>query len=228
MKYLILLFLFSCAEQPVQLGLVEKPVDVDEPQNKINHHSFRDAEKWAKRFNTPKRNKWQHPKEIIEIMKLEEGDHVADIGAGTGYMLPYLSKGVGSSGKVYALDIEDTLIAFMNKLISKKNLNNTVAEIIPTDDPKLQGKEINKVLFVNTWHHVKKPVEYAVKVRDSLVKSGIVFLVEPDPKVKSDFGPKHKIDPEVFLAQWKAAGYSCHLHDEKLPYQYVISCLVLN
>ncbi len=228
MKALILTLLFTaCSQQEPVSQLVPGKIKYVEPQNDLKHHRFRDAKKWSTKFDHPKRGKWQKPSEILKLMQIKEGDRVADIGAGTGYMLPYLSKAVGKSGRVYGMDIEDTLVAHMTKRISDENLNNTIAEIIPKDDPRLLGKEINKVLFVNTWHHIKRPVEYAVKIRDSLVRNGIVFLVEPDPNVKSKFGPKHKIQPEIFLAQWRAAGFSCHKHKENLPYQYIISCLVL-
>src|SRR5688572_29365765 len=51
------------------------------------HHPFTDPEGLAAKFNDPKRDEWQHPQEIVAALALEPGATVADIGAGTGYMV---------------------------------------------------------------------------------------------------------------------------------------------
>ena len=43
-------------------------------------------------FDDPARDEWQKPKEVVAIMGIQPGQTVADIGAGTGYFLPYLSQ----------------------------------------------------------------------------------------------------------------------------------------
>ena len=45
----------------------------------------------------------QKPTAIINKMDIHSGMTVADLGAGTGYFLPYLSVAVGAKGKVLAL-----------------------------------------------------------------------------------------------------------------------------
>jgi predicted methyltransferase len=50
------------------------------------------------------RDQYQKPDEIIQHMALKAGDVVCEIGAGPGYFTPFLSKAVGSTGKVYAED----------------------------------------------------------------------------------------------------------------------------
>src|SRR5688572_18354399 len=67
------------------------------------HHPFTDPEGLAAKFNDPKRDEWQHPQEIIAALTLKPGATVADIGAGTGYMVAHLSKAVGERGTVIAI-----------------------------------------------------------------------------------------------------------------------------
>ena len=57
------------------------------------------------RCRRPDRDEKQKPRELVEAMALKPGMVVADIGTGTGYMLPYLSQAVGSQGRVLAEDI---------------------------------------------------------------------------------------------------------------------------
>jgi len=61
----------------------------------------------AKGLGDPARDEKQKPGELIRAMGLQPGMSVADVGTGVGYMLPFLSKRVGDTGKVYAEDIFD-------------------------------------------------------------------------------------------------------------------------
>ena len=86
------------------------------------HHDFSDAEHWAKRFDTPDRPTWQKPESLMALMGIEPGMTVADLGAGTGFFLGYLSKVVGEKGRVLALDVEPTLISHMaNRAVERRN-----------------------------------------------------------------------------------------------------------
>ena len=89
------------------------------------HHDFSDAKKWAKRFDDPKRDGWQKPDEIVRLMALAERDVIADIGAGTGYMLRHFDRAVGQQGKVFALDVEQSLIDHMQERIAEERLQQT-------------------------------------------------------------------------------------------------------
>src|SRR5580692_10345081 len=59
----------------------------------------------AKTLDNPNRDKNQKPEEIIALMDVKPGMTVADIGTGTGYMLPFRSRSVGGRGKVIGEDI---------------------------------------------------------------------------------------------------------------------------
>jgi hypothetical protein len=47
-------------------------------------HRFEDAEKWAKRFDAPERDRWQKPARVVALMDIEPGMAVADIGVAGG------------------------------------------------------------------------------------------------------------------------------------------------
>jgi predicted methyltransferase len=63
------------------------------------------------------REKYQKPVEIVQNMALKEGDVICEVGAGSGYFTPYLSRAVGSTGTVYA---EDPQAEFLEVLEQKK------------------------------------------------------------------------------------------------------------
>ena len=76
-----------------------------------SHHSFGDAEKWAKEFDDPQRDALQKPDEVLDARHLRPADKVADIGAGTGYFSVRIAPRL-QDGKVFAVDIEPPALGF--------------------------------------------------------------------------------------------------------------------
>lgn len=56
------------------------------------------------------RDTWQKPLEVVKLAQIAEGMVVADVGAGEGYFEPYLSRAVGPSGRVIAVDIQPVVV----------------------------------------------------------------------------------------------------------------------
>lgn len=199
--------------------------DHQHPEGHSMHHDFKDAEMWSKKFDAKDRLDWQKPDEVVKLMNIKTGDTVAEIGAGTGYMLPYLSKATGNKGQVFALDVEETLITFMKERTKKENLSNVKAELIPFDSPNLKNKKPNQVLFVNTWHHISDRTKYSKQLFEQTPKQTTLYLVEPEPG-KGGPGPKdaHRMSAKATIEEISTAGFNCETAKESLPYQYVIVC----
>ena len=62
------------------------------------HHDFSDAEAYSRQFDSEERRAWQQPEHVVELLQIEPGMTVADIGAGTGFFEPYLAAAVGALG----------------------------------------------------------------------------------------------------------------------------------
>ena len=58
---------------------------------------------------------WQLPDRVIDSLEIRPGDRVADIGAGVGYFTFRLADAVGPSGKVYAVEVDDDLVAGLER-----------------------------------------------------------------------------------------------------------------
>ena len=63
------------------------------------------------------RDQEEDPDRAIDVLKLQKGATVADIGAGSGYMTEKLSKKVGPMGKVFATDIQPGMIADLHEVL---------------------------------------------------------------------------------------------------------------
>ena len=185
-------------------------------------HRFDNAEEWAKRFDDPKRDEWQKPAEVVASMALAEGMRVADIGAGTGYFLRHLSAAVGESGKVWGLDIEEDMVRYMNERAQKEGWSNTEAKVCPMDDTGLEPGSVDRILIVDTWHHIAERNAYAGKLAAALTSGGAVYVV--DFTMESPHGPpvQHRLESSTVVAELEAGGLKAELVEVDLPYQWVV------
>src|SRR5580693_9178762 len=91
----------------------------------------------AKTLDNPNRDKTQKPEEIVTLMAIKPGMTVADIGTGTGYMLPFLSRAVGTSGKVFGEDIAQDFLDRAKARVGTDQLPNVTLVLGNETDPKL-------------------------------------------------------------------------------------------
>ncbi len=185
-------------------------------------HRFEKAEEWAKVFDDPARDAWQKPADVVAAMQIGGGMVVADIGAGTGYFEPYLSRAVGAKGSVLARDIEPDMVRHLGERAKREGLANVKADLSTTDDPKLPAGGVDRILVVDTWHHIASREAYAAKLRDALAKGGKIFVVDFTMESKNGPPPQHRIPPEQVMRELASAGLHTEIVDAKLPEQYVV------
>ncbi len=186
------------------------------------HHGFDDPERWSKVFDNPERDAWQMPDAVVAAMQMKPGMTVADIGAGTGYFLSRLAQAVGPSGKVLALDVEPSLVEHMRERAAGAGLSNVEAKVVDPADPGLPPASVDRILIVNTWHHIADRSAYAAKLARALKPGGELHVVDFD--VDSPRGPSadHKLAPDAVIEELRAGGFEARTISEPLPDQYVV------
>jgi SAM-dependent methyltransferase len=185
-------------------------------------HRFDEPEKYAKRWNDPARNAWQKPKEVIELMGVEPGMTVADIGTGTGYFIPFLSEAVGPKGKVWGLDIEAEMVKYVTELAAEEGLENVEAKQVKPDGPGISG--VDRFLTVNTWHHIGNRKAYAAKLAEALNPGGAVIIVDYRKDAEMKHGPpmRMRLAPSEVVEELEAGGLQAEIAEETLPRQYIV------
>ena len=184
-----------------------------------SHHSFGDAEKWAKQFDDPKRDSWQKPDEVLDALHLRPSDKVADIGAGIGYFSVRIAKRV-PDGKVFSVDIEPDMVRYLGERAHREHLSGLVP-VLAAAGPNLP-ESVDLVLVVDTYHHIENRTAYFAKLKDALVPNGRVAIV--DFKVDAPEGPPpaDRVPAEKTIAELDAAGYSLVATHTFLPRQYFL------
>jgi ubiquinone/menaquinone biosynthesis C-methylase UbiE len=184
---------------------------------------FSEVERFARHFDSPDRDAWQKPAEVVSLLDLRPGHVVADIGAGTGYFLSYWSKAVGSRGHVLALDVEPNMVEYMKRRVRESGWGNVEPRVVAADDPGLPEGGVDRIVIVDTWHHIDDRPTYTAKLLRALRPGGSVLVV--DFTLESDLGPpaKHRMPPEDVVKELEAGGLRAQIDStETLPKQYVV------
>lgn len=185
------------------------------------HHRFDDAEKWSKIFEDKKRDEWQKPDLVIKTLNIKRNDEIADIGSATGYFPIRLAK-KASKGMVYGVDIEPTLIEFLNKRAQKEKINNLIS-ILGTPSNPLIPRPVDIILSVDTYHHIGNRPQYFENLKASLKKGGRIVIID-FKKGDLPVGPRDpmKIPPSQVIEEFKEAGYFLKESFDILPYQFIL------
>lgn len=188
-----------------------------------HNHDFSDVERFARIFDAPDRDAWQRPDAVVEAMRIESGMRVADIGAGTGYFLSRLARAVGAEGAVVGYDLEDAMVQHMEGRIADDGLTQCTASTIAADASDLDTESFDRILIVDTWHHVQDRGTYARRLLESLREGGTVTVVDFTQDSPHGPPPAMRLAPEVVREELAAGGFSVVEEVEtELPYQYVI------
>jgi ubiquinone/menaquinone biosynthesis C-methylase UbiE len=164
----------------------------------------------------------EDPDRAIDILKIEKGSTVADIGAGSGYMTVKLSKKVGPQGRVYANDIQQGMLDLLNKRLAKGKITNVSVVLGAQDDPRLPIETLDLVLMVDVYHELSQPQLMLRHIRASLKPGGRLVLLEyrkEDPGIP--IKPEHKMSAAEAKLEVEAEGFKLTRTNEDLPRQHI-------
>jgi cyclopropane fatty-acyl-phospholipid synthase-like methyltransferase len=184
------------------------------------HHSFADAEKWAKQFDNAERDSWQKPEQVLDALKLSANTTVADIGAGTGYFSSRIAKRV-LQGKVFAVDAEPDMVQYLGQRAKREKIGNLNPIQASATSPNLP-EAVDVVLLVDAYHHIGNRVEYFSKLRDSLKADGRLALIDFNKAGPGTPPKEHMVSIEQVNQELAAAGYKPVESHEFLPKQYFV------
>jgi SAM-dependent methyltransferase len=120
----------------------------------------------------------ERPDLVLAALELKPGMAVADVGAGTGYYAWRMAQRVGSSGTVYAVDIQPEMIAMLEKQVARRGTANVKALLGTPADPRLPSNTLDLVLMVDVYHEFEFPYEMLAALTRALKPGGRLVFVE--------------------------------------------------
>jgi arsenite methyltransferase len=158
-----------------------------------------------------KREGWQKPQEIVKAMQIRPTDTIADIGAGSGYMMPYFLKYITPEGHLYAEEVQES---YLKMLKEKAKGHSNVQIILGTEtDPILPNKnkpDVDIFFLLTTYHEVQKPVFFLQKLKTYAKPDAKLAIIDFGPNLKGKRYPApegHSVTASAVRKEAEAAGW---------------------
>ena len=138
---------------------------------------------WLER---PEREREEMPNRLVEMLKLKEGDVVADIGIGTGYIARKISPKIGETGIIYGVEIQQEMLDILAEKMAEEGITNIKGVLGTITDPKLPPNSVDLAIMVDVYHEFSHPYEMMQNICRGLKTGGRVVFVEyraEDPHV---------------------------------------------
>jgi ubiquinone/menaquinone biosynthesis C-methylase UbiE len=125
------------------------------------------AETWDERFLTPKLSSFLE--KLVPQFGLEAGQKVLDVGTGTGILIPYLSRAVGPSGSVTAIDYSENMVQICRTKHS--HLKNVTIELKNIEETVFPAESFDAVICFGVFPHLDNK-EKALQNINRILKTG--------------------------------------------------------
>jgi SAM-dependent methyltransferase len=175
-------------------------------------------------LESPDRDAWQKPDQIMDALGIAEGARVADIGAGAGWFTIRLARRVGPNGLVYAEDVQRQMLEATRRRVSREGLKNIETRLGTGTDPNLPPHELDAILVVDVYPEVDDRVTFLRNLATALKSNGRIGVVNYKPG-QGGPGPAPsegvRVDSSAVEADARATGLRV-LRRENLPFQYLL------
>ena len=149
----------------------------------ISHVMGHQGAAWLER---PEREREEMPNRLVELLKLKEGDVVADIGVGTGYIARRIAPKIGDTGTVYGVDIQQEMLDLLAEQMTAAGITNVKGVLGTITDPKLPPASVDVAIMVDVYHEFSHPYEMMQNICTAIKPGGRIVFVEyraEDPRV---------------------------------------------
>ena len=166
------------------------------------------------------REKEEDVSALMKNMKIKSVDHIADIGAGSGYHA-FKMASLAENGLIYAVDIQSEMLHEI-ELKKKSNRILNIETILGSEKGiHLPKHSLDKVLLVDVYHEFSYPLEMIESIKNALKPNGLLFLIEyrgedsnvPIKKI-------HKMTEKQSVLEMNAAGFKLKENIDNLPWQH--------
>lgn len=231
-RLVILLFSISsftsCGAQQIHSGQAEgNPYTYQSPSRdgtgkyylgrEISHVMGHLAAGWLER---PEREREENVSQAIKNMAIQPDEHIADIGAGSGYYAFRMARQV-PEGKVYAVDLQPEMLSIMRKKISQEGIRNVELVQGSETSPQLAENSVDLVIMVDVYHELSHPREMMHEIVRALKPDGRFVLLEyrtEDPEVPIKL--LHKMTEKQAVREMESVGLRLRENIANLPWQH--------
>lgn len=130
------------------------------------------------RLESETREVFAHRVRIADVVAPKSGATVADVGSGSGFMTEELAKRVGADGKVYAVDINETLLGQVEARAKAAGLANVQTVLTPENGVDLAKASVDLMFICDTYHHFEFPKTILGTIHQAIKPGGELVIVD--------------------------------------------------
>jgi ubiquinone/menaquinone biosynthesis C-methylase UbiE len=152
----------------------------------------------------------------MALVGVEPGMVIGEVGAGRGYFTFKLSDRVGRSGRVYANDINKSVLRSVRERCERDGIANIETITGEVESPLFPDSALDMVFIVNAFHDLAKPVALLNNIIPSLKPGASVVILDRDPaKYRDSHG--HFLTKEEVLQKIEASDFELDRIETFLP-----------
>jgi ubiquinone/menaquinone biosynthesis C-methylase UbiE len=156
----------------------------------------RSAAEWVRMLDAQARVSKLRVDDVVTALALRPGAKVADIGAGSGVFTLPLAGAVTTSGRVYAVDIEQGLVDHIAGKAREAKLTQVQGVLGKYTDPALPARDLDLAFIYDVLHHIEDRATYLRNLAGYLQPGGRVAVIDFFP----ERGP-HRNDPALQITK---------------------------
>jgi ubiquinone/menaquinone biosynthesis C-methylase UbiE len=142
--------------------------------------------------------------QLVQLLELEPGMAVADVGAGFGAWTMRFARWLGPAGRVYATDVGAAQIAALRDVVQREGLSTVTVLEGASDATNLPAACCDAILVRDAYHHFTQPEAMIRSLAASLKPGGRLAVIDFPPRANSEVPAGvpanrggHGVPPEV-------------------------------
>lgn len=120
----------------------------------------------------------QKPKVIAERLNLKSGMIVVEIGPGKGNYTKAVADKILPYGKVYAIDIQKTIIKRLKERVEKENISNIIPMVDNAYNLSFEDESVDRIYAIACLPEIPEPVRVLKEFKRILKSDGIISFSE--------------------------------------------------
>lgn len=164
----------------------------------------------VERLEAESREIYHERRRLAELVAPRLGSVVADVGAGSGFMVELFSELVGPRGRVYAVDINSKMLELIAARARTDGRGNIETLLATDDDTRLPANSVDLVFICDTYHHFERPERNLRTIYRALRPGGEMVVVDfrrTENETDSFLREHIRATPEVFTREILSAGF---------------------
>lgn len=152
------------------------------------------------------------PEQNVKKINIDPGMKVADLGSGAGFYSIAAAKLTGPSGRIYAIDVQKSLLEKIKKESLGQGISNVETIWTDLDEPggaKLSDKAVDRVILANVLFQVENKDNLIKEAKRILKPNGKLLFIDWTDSY-GGIGPQKSdvIKPDVARVMFEDQGFS--------------------